>query len=184
MTDTSLSKFLSLVLRHKPETINLALNEQGWAKIDDLLIKMRQAGKVIDRERLEKIVASNDKRRFSISTDGKYIRANQGHSINVELGLKPRNPPDLLYHGTATRFLDSIQQQGLIKGHRQHVHLSKDYVTALNVGQRHGKPIVLKVKAGLMHNEGHLFYLSDNGVWLTEQVPKQFLEIMNNENKR
>jgi putative RNA 2'-phosphotransferase len=126
-------------------------------------------------EELQNVVASNDKKRFSLSEDGLWIRANQGHSVKVALGYAPASPPEILYHGTAERFLTSIKQQGLIKGKRHHVHLSVDADTAAKVGQRHGRPIVLKVEAGRMRREGLIFYLSENGVWLTESVPVEYL---------
>ena len=178
MNDKRLSKFLSLVLRYKPETINLNLDVQGWAKVDDLLTRMQRSGKSVSRERLEHIVATSDKKRFAFSENHTHIRASQGHSLNIELGLEPQTPPERLYHGTATRFLDSIRQQGLVKGSRQHVHLSKDKVTALKVGQRHGKSIVLVVEAGRMQGNGYSFYLSENGVWLSEHIPAKFLTIL------
>lgn len=172
---TTISKFISLVLRHKPETIGLVLDANGWANVDDLLRLARQNGTAIDRALLEKIVAESDKKRFAFDESGERIRANQGHSIDIDLALSPAAPPTVLYHGTATRFLDSIRQQGLVRGQRQHVHLSADESTALRVGQRHGKPVVLQVAASEMVEEGHLFYLSANGVWLTDAVPTRFL---------
>ena len=174
MTDNSLvstSKFLSLVLRHDPARIGVELDSAGWVEVDVLLAAAQRAGVRIDRALLERVVAENDKRRFAFSPDGTRIRASQGHSVEVELGLEPIRPPDVLFHGTATRFLDSIRRQGLIAGSRTHVHLSADEATALNVGQRHGRPVVLVVDAAAMHAAGHAFYRSDNGVWLTGAVP-------------
>jgi putative RNA 2'-phosphotransferase len=176
---TQISKLLSLVLRHKPEEIGLTLDEGGWALVDELLTKAARAGRSISRQQLEAVVAQNNKQRFRFSDDGARIRANQGHSIAVELGLEPQAPPAILYHGTATRFLDSIRQQGLIKGKRQHVHLSADVATAQLVGQRHGSPIVLTVDAAAMATAGYPFYRAENGVWLTDQVPVTFLAIPN-----
>jgi putative RNA 2'-phosphotransferase len=170
-----ISKFLSLVLRHKPEKIGLRLSESGWASVEELIEASRRRGIEFTLEELQNVVASNDKKRFSLSEDGLSIRANQGHSIEVELGYAPTAPPDVLYHGTAERFLTSIKKQGLIKGKRHHVHLSADVDTAANVGRRHGKPLVLKVEAGKMHKDGFVFYLSANKVWLTEEVPIQYL---------
>jgi putative RNA 2'-phosphotransferase len=150
MDRVKLSKFLSLVLRHNPETIGLGLDAQGWAKIDELIKKAGAAGRKFRREDLLHVVATNDKRRFSLSEDGLRIRAAQGHSIAVDLGLPPREPPQVLYHGTATRFLDAIWSEGLKPQARQQVHLSTDAATALRVGQRHGKPIVLLIDAHAM----------------------------------
>ena len=170
-----ISKFLSLVLRHQPEKIELRISPSGWVSMEELIESSRQRGIVFTLEELQNVVASNDKKRFSLSEDGLSIRANQGHSIEVELGYAPTAPPDVLYHGTADRFLASIKQQGLIKGKRHHVHLSADVDTATKVGRRHGKPIVLKVEAGKMYQDGFVFYLSANKVWLTERVPIQYL---------
>lgn len=169
------SKFLSLVLRHKPEEIDLQLDEQGWAPIDDLLRKMKKAGRKISRQELEQIVATNDKKRFTISKDDQKIRAAQGHSIKVNLGLEPKIPPSELYHGTASATLDEIFKQGIIPGKRQQVHLSPDPSTAERVGQRHGKPTVLRIDCIAMHEAGYKFYRADNGVWLTDTVPAEFL---------
>ena len=127
------------------------------------------------REQLEEVVATNDKKRFSFSPDGQLIRANQGHSVEVDLGLVPIEPPELLYHGTVERFLDSIRAQGLLRGNRHHVHLSADREKAARVGQHRGQPVVLVVEAGRMHNDGHAFYRSENGVWPTETVPAEYL---------
>jgi len=173
-----ISKFLSLVLRHKPDVIGLKLDENGWALIDELICCAAAGGRSLDRELIKEVVATNDKKRFSISPDGKMIRANQGHSINVDLGLSPIMPPTTLYHGTATRFLESILQKGLRSSGRNHVHLSSDHETAVNVGQRHGKPVVLKVESGAMDSDGHVFYRSENGVWLTKLVPAKYLQVI------
>lgn len=173
---TRTSKFLSLVLRHEPQKIGLKLDPNGWVNVDELLSSCRHHGVLLDRADLEEIVATNDKKRFSFSDDGLRIRANQGHSIAVELGYSATPPPSQLYHGTATRFLDSIRSKGLTKGARHHVHLSKDAETAHKVGQRHGKPVVLAISSEAMHRAGHTFYLSDNGVWLTDHVPAEFIE--------
>jgi putative RNA 2'-phosphotransferase len=170
-----ISKFLSLVLRHQPEKIGLEPDESGWVLVERLIEASRKYGVEFTLEELQNVVASNDKNRFSLSGDGLWIRANQGHSIKVELGYAPTVPPEILYHGTAERFLASIKQQGLIKGRRHHVHLSSDVETATKVGQRHGRPVVLRVEAGLMHRDGFVFYLSANGVWLTEHAPVQYL---------
>jgi putative RNA 2'-phosphotransferase len=171
-----LSKFMSLVLRHKPGKIGLTLDEQGWAEVDELVEKARKAGVPLTNDLLREVVEKNDKQRFKLSADGRRIRASQGHSIPVDLGLQPVTPPERLYHGTAERFLESIRFKGLRPGSRQHVHLSPDVATAIKVGSRHGAPVVLVVRAGEMHRDGYVFYLSDNGIWLTVQVPPAYLE--------
>lgn len=166
------SKHLSYVLRHKPESIGIHLDSQGWVDIDELILK---SDFTLNHELIKETVEQNDKKRFAISDDGLYIRANQGHSINVDLDLQPTQPPDLLYHGTTDRFLDSIMEEGLEPKQRQYVHLSKDVQTARNVGQRHGKPIVLTIEAKKMYEQKFNFFLSKNEVWLIEKVPPQFL---------
>ena len=173
----SVSKFLSLVLRHKPEAIGLVLDEAGWASVPALIALARKAGTHLSAEMISEVIASNDKQRFALSPDGQRIRANQGHSIPVDLGLEPQQPPAVLYHGTATRFLDAILNEGLKPGNRQHVHLSPDEATASKVGKRHGKPVILRVDTGLMYNDGHAFYQSQNGVWLTAHVPPTYLAV-------
>jgi putative RNA 2'-phosphotransferase len=176
MADTLVrtSKFLSLVLRHEPEKLGLELDAQGWVSSDELLAKA--AGHLpLTAELLHEVVRTSDKQRFAISEDGTRIRANQGHSVPVELELAAQVPPEQLYHGTATRFLDSIRRHGLLRGERHHVHLSADTDTAVKVGVRHGQPVVLVVQAGDMHRAGHAFFRSDNGVWLVEHVPPSFL---------
>ena len=170
-----LSKFLSLVLRHKPETIGLTLEENGYVKTDLLLEKCNEHGVSIDFETLKYVVKTNNKKRFGFSEDYDKIRANQGHSTAIDLGLTPIQPPPILYHGTAEANKDSILQQGIEKRNRHHVHLSQDKETAHNVGQRHGKPIIFEVEAGKMFEDGCVFYQSENGVWLTEFVPASFL---------
>jgi len=169
------SKFLSLVLRHKPEKAGLTLDDSGWCSVDDLLQGCAAGGYRISREELDAVVSENDKKRFQFSDDGKRIRASQGHSIEVDLQYAPKQPPAILYHGTATRFVDSIKKLGLIKGSRQQVHLSADLDTAFKVGKRHGKPVVIKIDAGEMHQSGIPFYLTPNGVWLVDAVPPQYL---------
>ena len=171
----SLSKFLSLILRHEPERIGLALDDAGWACIGTLLEKAAASGRPMTREQLEAVVETSDKKRFAISEDGQHIRANQGHSIDVDLGLLPAAPPEVLYHGTATRFLESILATGLDKRQRHHVHLTNDPATARSVGQRYGVVVVLTVDAARMHAEGHTFFRSENGVWLTDVVPARYL---------
>jgi putative RNA 2'-phosphotransferase len=171
----STSKFLSLVLRHRPEKIGIRLDDEGWVEIDALLAAASRFGRKLTRPLLERVVRENDKQRFAISSDGRHIRANQGHSVAVDLGLHPVEPPELLYHGTVAKFLDSIRASGLVRGTRQYVHLSPDLETARRVGQRRGQPVILVVEAGRMWRDGHLFYRSENGVWLTEHVPPEYL---------
>jgi putative RNA 2'-phosphotransferase len=170
-----ISKFLSLVLRHKPETIGLSIDQGGWAQVAELLSAAKRAGISLNKEVLRQVVAQNDKQRFSFSADHLKIRANQGHSIPVDLGLEPLIPPEFLFHGTATRFLLCIRHQGLLPKGRRHVHLSPDEHTAVKVGQRHGNPIVLTIQAGRMHEYGFQFYRSANGVWLTDKVPGEYI---------
>lgn len=170
-----ISKYLSYVLRHHPESIELVLDEQGWADIDLLLAKCAAKNVLFDRDDLAQLVAQNDKQRFSIDTVHNKIRANQGHSILIDAGLEPEVPPAVLYHGTAKRFLPSILEQGLQKQNRLHVHLSHEMDTARNVGTRHGIPVVLQVDAAAMQEKGFIFYLSENKVWLTEEVPAQYI---------
>lgn len=169
------SKFLSLVLRHQPEVIGVSLDAEGWVAVDELLSAAAAHGNAIPREVLDEVVFSNDKQRFAFSPDGLRIRANQGHSIDVNLGLEPASPPPELYHGTASRFLESIRSRGLEKRGRRHVHLSATVATARSVGVRHGKPVVLAVLTEPMLVAGHAFYLSRNGVWLTDRVPYKFI---------
>lgn len=175
MNPTRLSKFLSLVLRHQPETIGLQLDEHGWAEVQQLIENAAAHGKSFSRAELLAVVAGSDKQRFTLSPDASRIRAAQGHSVKVDLGLKPTVPPPVLYHGTATRFLDSILAQGLKPQSRQQVHLSADVQTAVKVGARHGAPVVLTVAAERMQVAGFSFFQADNGVWLTDQVPAEFL---------
>lgn len=170
-----LSKFLSLVLRHQPETIGLVLDPQGWTPVADLISKAHASGMSFSHDDLLQVVAANDKQRFTLSDDGLLIRAAQGHSVPVSLGLTPQVPPTTLFHGTATRFLASILAGGLQPQSRRQVHLSADVDTARAVGQRHGQPVILLVAAGAMHQQGFAFYQADNGVWLTDQVPPAFL---------
>jgi putative RNA 2'-phosphotransferase len=171
-------RFLSLILRHKPEVIGLTLDEHGWVEIDSLLTATHNHNRVLTRAELDEIVATNNKKRFAISDNGKRIRARQGHSLDVDLQLKPRTPPPVLYHGTAVRFLPSIREKGLQKMNRQHVHLSATEETAHQVGSRHGKPAILLVKANEMHADEYAFFLSENGVWLTDHVPNRYLKIV------
>jgi putative RNA 2'-phosphotransferase len=172
---TGKSKFLAYVLRHTPESIGLTLDANGWAEIDELLAKCASVGTLIDRTMLEEIVGTNVKRRFTISPDGARIRAAQGHSVAIDLALEPVEPPEALFHGTAQRFVALIRREGLKPGRRRHVHLSVDEPAAIAVGQRHGRPVVLRVASSAMHGAGHAFYRADNGVWLTDFVPPEFL---------
>lgn len=167
-----ISKLLSYVLRHKPDEFNLTLDPEGWVSIDNLLDSLQKQGKTITREQLYEVVASNDKKRFTISADNLNIRAAQGHSTSqVNIQYPAQEPPAVLYHGTATRFLASIKEQGLIAGSRQYVHLSADKETAHKVGTRHGVPVILVIETQPLTQQGHYFYLADNGVWLTEHIP-------------
>jgi len=162
-----ISKYLSYILRHQPESIDLKLDSHGWADIDEIIAKTKEL--LLTRELIEAVVESSDKQRFAIK--GNKIRANQGHSFEVDLQLTPQTPPIMLYHGTATRFLDSIKQSGLLPQSRQYVHLSRDRSTAIEVGKRHGKVVVLKIDCTSMLDDGYEFFLSNNGVWLTKVVP-------------
>lgn len=168
-----ISKFLSLVLRHAPEKIKLNLDGNGWANVDELLTKSKLK---FSLENLKEVVRTNDKKRFSFNEDFTFIRANQGHSIDVNLNLKEVKPPEFLYHGTVSKFIDSIRKEGLKKMNRNHVHLSHDIETAMKVGARRGKPIILSIRSGDMNRNGVSFYQSENGVWLTENVSKDYIE--------
>jgi putative RNA 2'-phosphotransferase len=172
---TETSKFLSLVLRHRPDSIGLTLDAQGWASVDALIAAATAHGHPLDVELLREVVCGSDKQRFALNADGSRIRANQGHSVDVDLGLADSEPPELLYHGTATRFVASIRAQGLLPNERQYVHLSPTQLIARKVGARHGKPLVLTVLARQLHDTGQPFYHSPNGVWLTRSVPSRFL---------
>lgn len=174
-----LSVFISLVLRHKPEAAGITLDEHGWANVEELLRGINETGRKINMEILENIVATDNKQRYSFNEDKTLIRANQGHSIPVDVGLKEQNPPEILYHGTATRFLNSILNDGLRPMSRLYVHLSKDIETAWKVGKRHGDPVILKINSRDMYKDGYKFYLSENGVWLIEKVDAKYFEVMN-----
>ncbi len=175
MTKNETSKFIALILRHKPETIGITLDEHGWANVEELVagIAKQQA---FDRDMLEEIVRTDSKMRYSFNEDHTLIRANQGHSIPVDVELEEKTPPDILWHGTGEKYVSSINAQGLIPKSRLYVHLSADYDTAVKVGSRHGKPVVYTVSAGDMQKAGYQFYQSVNGVWLTKRVPARFLK--------
>lgn len=173
---THISKFLSLVLRHQPETIGIQLDQSGWTDITELIEKANNYGIKFDRETLNHIVTTNSKKRFAFNDTFDKIRASQGHSIEIELGYTTQKPPEILFHGTGEKSVQSILITGLEKRSRQHVHLSSDFETAVKVGQRHGKPFVFKVLAEQMYNDNFQFFISDNGVWQTDNVPTKYLE--------
>lgn len=169
------SRFLTLVLRHRPDLIGIDLDRAGWADIDRMLRAMKRHGRQISRSRLLDIVAEDEKARFTLSVDGRRIRAAQGHSIALDLELSPSVPPGTLYHGTARHNLDAIFAEGLHPRQRQLVHLSHAIETARTVGARHGKPVVLTVDCAAMIPEGYVFFLSENGIWMTTSVPARFI---------
>ena len=169
------SKFLALILRHKPEVIGISLDEHGWADVDALIAGIAKT-RPFDREMLEEIVRTDEKQRYSFNEDGTLIRANQGHSIPVDVELEKTNPPTVLYHGTGKKYVESIEAQGLLPKSRLYVHLSADPQTAVKVGSRHGSPVVYQIDTGRMAADGYDFYLSANGVWLTKTVPPEYLE--------
>ena len=175
MTLKETSKFISLILRHKPEEIGITLDEHGWANVDELIAGIAKT-QPFDMSMLEEIVRMDEKQRYSFNEDKTLIRANQGHSIPVDVELEQKTPPEILYHGTSEKYASSIEKQGLIPKSRLYVHLSSDYDTAVKVGSRHGKPVVYTVAAGEMHENGYAFYLSVNGVWLTKSAPLQYLK--------
>lgn len=173
---TGTSRYLSYVLRHAPGAIGLTLDREGWVDLDDLITSARQAGHQLDLASIRAVVNSNDKQRFALSSDGRRIRAMQGHSTDtVAIQREPLLPPERLFHGTATRFVDAILVEGLRPGARHHVHLSDDVATARQIGQRYGMPIVLTIESRRMHELGHDFYQAENGVWLTGFVPAAFI---------
>ncbi len=172
------SKFLSLVLRHKPEEIGITLDEQGWTDTDTLIIKANEKGVGLNQELLRLVVDTNSKKRFAFNENKDKIRANQGHSVEVELGYIQQLPPAVLYHGTAVKSADSILANGLEKRQRHHVHLSADKETAKSVGMRYGKPVIFEVEAQQMHIDKFEFFRSENGVWLTDHVPARYLRMM------
>jgi len=175
MDDKKLSKFLSLVLRHRPEVANLKLDESGWADLKTLIRSFKLKGwEGLTFEDIARVVSTNNKKRFAFNANKTKIRASQGHSIKVDLGLQPQTPPDKLYHGTISEFLPSIKREGLKKRKRQHVHLSADTSTAVRVGSRRGKPVILAIDAKRM-NTDYQFFLSANKVWLADAVPTEYI---------
>ena len=171
------SRFLSLVLRHRPERVGVTLDSAGWVDVERLLEQLRQHRRPLTRPQLEEIVETSNKQRFAFSEDGLRIRANQGHSVEVNLELQPQAPPAELLHGTVAAALDAILEHGLQKMNRHHVHLSANLDTATQVGGRRGKPVILRVDAQAMHAAGHVFYVTENGVWLTDSVPPAFITL-------
>lgn len=175
MNKLKLSRFISLILRHKPDTIGITLDEHGWASVSELLSGINACGNEIDMKTLEEIVAEDDKQRYSFNDDKTKIRANQGHSVNVDVELKKAEPPEILFHGTGEKYVSSIKSEGLKPKSRLYVHLSSDRETAVKVGSRHGKPVVFEVNSGEMSRRGFEFFISENGVWLTKFVPAEYL---------
>jgi len=173
------SKYLSKHLRHQPERLGLKLLPGGWVAIEDLLAACAEQNFPITRDELDDVVANNDKKRFSYDPTGKLIRANQGHSVEIDLKLAPIIPPQILYHGTAEKSINSILEKGLLKMSRHHVHLSLEKETARRVGMRHGRPVILEINALKMHQDGHTFYRSENNVWLVDNVPPKYLTVLN-----
>jgi putative RNA 2'-phosphotransferase len=178
-----ISKSLSYVLRHRPDFVGIELEAGGWIPVEALLQAFTQAGHPLTAEVLREVVATSDKQRFELSDDGLRIRARQGHSVPIELGYESASPPEVLYHGTAAHNLDSIFEQGLIKGRRHHVHLSTNRQTMIQVAMRHGKPVLLTVQAGQMHADGHAFFVTGNNVWLTDHVPPKYIAIARDETR-
>jgi putative RNA 2'-phosphotransferase len=174
--EMQISKFLSLVLRHQPEMIGIELDQNGWTEVNLLIEKANNFGVNFDFGTLKYIVETNSKKRFAFTDTFDRIRASQGHSIDIELGYASQKPPDILYHGTSEKSIQSILKTGLEKRNRQHVHLSSDIETAIKVGQRHGKPYVFVVHSQQMFNDNFKFFISDNGVWLTDNVPSKYLK--------
>lgn len=176
MNNVELGKFISLILRHHPEKIGIKLDKHGWANVEELINGIKAQNINIDFNRLNEIVETNNKKRYSFNEDKTKIRANQGHSINVDVELKETIPPIKLYHGTATKYIDSILKKGILHKNRLHVHLSKDIETAIDVGKRHGEPIILEIDTKQMLTDGYKFYLSENGVWLSSDIPTKYFK--------
>lgn len=171
----NISKFISYILRHNPSAVGIELDAHGWADVNALIEGVCKTGRFLNMQMLEEIVKNDNKQRFSFNDDRTKIRANQGHSIEVDVEMKVCPPPDILYHGTAEKYIESIRENGILKGNRNYVHLSKDKETAIKVGARHGKAIVLKIDTRQMYADGYIFLLSANGVWQTEQVPIKYV---------
>lgn len=174
---TKISKFLSLILRHAPGTVGLRLEENGWVNVDELIAACAKNGRALTREEIEEVIETNDKKRFSFNPNRTRIRANQGHSIEIEIEFEKRTPPEILYHGTAEKNVKSILERGLQKMRRHHVHLSIDKETARKVGMRYGKPVIFEIETRAMLENNFEFLVSANGVWLVENVPPQFLRL-------
>lgn len=179
MSLAEISKFMSLILRHKPQVIGIELDEHGWADVEELIAGISKSH-MFNMEMLEQIVETDNKQRYSFNEDKRLIRANQGHSIPVDVELEECVPPEYLWHGTGMKYVEAIDKQGLIPKSRLYVHLSKDVETAKTVGQRHGNPVVYRVLSADMQKDGYVFYLSKNGVWLTKKVPVKYLEKQKN----
>lgn len=175
MSLTEMGKFLCLILRHKPEIVGISLDEHGWANVKDLIEGISQQYD-FDMKTLEEIVATDNKQRYSFNEDKTKIRANQGHSVDVDVELEEVKPPEYLFHGTGRKYIDSIMKDGLVPKSRLYVHLSDNYNTAINVGMRHGEPVVLCIYAGNMYRDGYKFYRSKNGVWLVKHVPVEYFD--------
>ena len=179
MNTKSTSKFISLILRHRPEVIGITLDEHGWANVQELIDGINASGgHHLDEKLLEEIVRSDEKQRYAFNEDHTLIRANQGHSLSVDVDLEEKTPPPQLYHGTGEKYVSSINAQGLLPKGRLYVHLSSDIDTAKKVGSRHGKPVIYRVDCAWMAADGFVFYLSANGVWLTKTVPPKYLECL------
>ena len=177
MNHKETSKYISLILRHKPDVIGITLDEHGWANVDELIAGVSKTHP-INMDILEQIVAEDEKQRYSFNEDKTLIRANQGHSIPVDVELEEKEPPEILFHGTGEKYVDSINKSGLIPKSRLYVHLSSNEETAHKVGTRHGKPVIYKVKSKEMYQDGYKFFCSVNGVWLTKAVPVRYIEII------
>ncbi len=173
-----ISKLMSLVLRHDPSVLGITLDKNGWASVDELILGINKKGKEIDHDFLVEVIETNNKKRFAFNEDKTKIRASQGHSISVDVELDEEVPPSILYHGTVDKFLDLIMDGGLKKMSRQHVHLSHEMATATNVGSRRGKPVILTIDSGKMHQDGVKFYKSANGVWLVDSVEPKYIKVL------
>lgn len=175
---TPISRYMSMLLRHRPEVAGLTLDSHGWARVDELIKGIQKKYPLFQEEILEEIVRTDEKQRYAFNEDHTLIRANQGHSINVDVELTIVQPPDILYHGTGEKYMASIQQEGLISKSRLYVHLSADMKTALQVGKRHGHPVIFQIDAKRMYHDGHVFYLSANQIWLVKKVPIKYMSLL------